>query len=257
MISENRKQQILDLIRKNGSVRVANLSQLFEVSEVTIRNYLADMESKGLLTRTHGGAISSYKPYCSMNFNQRLETNHSEKDIIAKKTAEMIEPNDTIMLNAGTTTLLVFRHLPADYHLNIITNSISIALEASANPNYNIVLVGGSLNSKYQFTFGSDAASVLKKYYADKLILSVDGIDFDGGFSTYYNEEVDVDRLMIERSNICIIAADRSKFGRNAMVKISDLSTADFIVTTYKPEDNENNIFFDNGITLINACDPY
>ena len=85
MISENRKQQILDLIRKNGSVRVANLSQLFEVSEVTIRNYLADMESKGLLTRTHGGAISSYKPYCSMNFNQRLETNHFEKDILWNK----------------------------------------------------------------------------------------------------------------------------------------------------------------------------
>ena len=251
--SEDRKQQILDLIRKDGSVRVAKLSQLFEVSEVTVRNYLTDMESKGLLTRTHGGAISSYKPYCSMNFNQRLETNYAEKDIIAKKTALMIEPNDTIMLNAGTTTLLVFRHLPTDYHLNIITNSISIALEASANPNYNIVLIGGSVNSKYQFTFGSDATSILKNYYADKLILSVDGIDFDGGFSTYYNEEVAIDKQMLEQSSVSIIAADRSKFGRNAMVKISDLSTADFIVTTYKPEKNENSIFYDNDITVINA----
>lgn len=253
MISESRKQQILELIRKDGSVRVATLSQLFEVSEVTVRNYLTDMESKGLLTRTHGGAISSYKPYCSMNFNQRLETNHSEKEIIAKKTAEMIEPDDTIMLNAGTTTLLVFRHLPADYHLNIITNSISIALEASANPNYNIVLIGGSVNSKYQFTFGSDATSILKNYYADKLILSVDGIDLNSGFSTYYNEEVDVDKQMLEQSSMCIIAADCSKFGRNALVKISDLSTADYIVTTYEPDKTEQNIFYDNGITLVNA----
>ncbi len=253
MISEDRKQQIMNLIRKNGSVRVSQLSGLFEVSEVTVRNYLTDMESKGLLTRTHGGAISSYKPYCSMNFNQRLETNYAEKEIIAKRTAEMIEPDDTIMLNAGTTTLLVFRHLPADYHLNIITNSISIALEASANPNYNIVLVGGKVNPKYQFTFGSDATSILKNYYADKLILSVDGIDFGGGFSTYYSEEVDIDKMMIEQSSVKIIAADRSKFGRNALVKISDLSTADFVVTTYEPNENENNVFYDNGITLINA----
>lgn len=253
MISENRKQQILDLIRKDGSVRVSHLSQLFEVSEVTVRNYLTDMESKGLLTRTHGGAISSYKPYCSMNFNQRLETNYKEKDIIAKRTAEMIEPNDTIMLNAGTTTLLVFRHLPSDYHLNIITNSISIALEAAANPNYNIVLIGGSVNSKYQFTFGTDATSILKNYYADKLILSVDGIDFDSGLSTYYNEEVQVDRQMIEQSSVTIIAADRSKFGRNAMVKISDLKAANFIVTTYKPDKTEKNIFIDNDITVINT----
>ena len=166
MVSENRKQQILDLIRQNGSVRVAYLSRLFDVSEVTVRNYLTDMESKGLLTRTHGGAISSYKPYCSMNFNQRLETNYSEKDIIAKRTAEMVEPNDTVMFNAGTTTLLAFRHLPADYNLNIVTNSISIALEASANPNYNVILIGGLTNTKYQFTFGDDAISQLKKYHA-------------------------------------------------------------------------------------------
>lgn len=206
-----------------------------------------------ILFQNHVGAISSYKPYCSMNFNQRLETNYSEKNIIAQKTAKMIEPNDTIMLNTGTTTLLVFRHLPADYHLNIITNSISIALEASANPNYNIVLIGGSVNPKYQFTFGSDATAVLKNYYADKLILSVDGIDFNGGFSTYYNEEVDVDKQMIEQSSVSIIAADCSKFKRNALVKIADLSTADFIVTTYEPNKNENAVFYDNGITVVNA----
>jgi len=252
-VSEKRKQKILEIIRKNGMVKVADLSRLFNVSEVTIRNYLADMESKGLLSRTHGGAISSYKPYCSMNFNQRLETNHHEKEIIAKRTASMIESGDTVMFNAGTTTLLVFRHLPQDYHLNIITNSISIALEASTNPNYNIVLIGGSLNPKYQFTFGVDATDTLKNYYADKLILSVDGIDFSNGFSTYYNEEIDVDRQMLEQSSVSIIAADCSKFGRNALVKISDLSTADYLVTTYSPNKNESNVLFDNGITLINA----
>ncbi len=253
MIADERKQKILDLIKKHGVVKVAELSQIFNVSEVTVRNYLTDMERMGLLTRTHGGAISSYKPYCSMNFNQRMETNQPAKDLIGKKIAEMIEPNDTIMLNAGTTTLLVFRHLPTDYNLTIITNSISIALEASANPNYNIVLIGGSVNAKYQFTFGFDTISNLKNYHADKLILSVDGIDLNNGFSTYYCEEVDVDKQMLAQSGMCIIAADQSKFNRNATITISNLSAADYIVTDYDLSDEEMRSFYDNGITAILA----
>lgn len=88
----------------------------------------------------------------------------------------MVENNDSIIINSGTTTLLTFRMLPPDYNLSIVTNSIAIALEGAANPNYNIILLGGLINSKYQFTFGDDAISQLESYHADKLILSVDGI---------------------------------------------------------------------------------
>ena len=250
---DERKNKILELLKENGIVKVSALSELLGISEVSIRNYLADMENKGLLTRVHGGAISSYKPYCSMNFNQRLETNQSAKENIAKKISEMIEQNDTVMLNSGTTTLLVFRMLPVDYNLNIVTNSISIALEASANPNYNVTLVGGSVNSKYQFTYGSDASEQLKNYHANKLILSVDGIDLEGGFSTYYAEEAQLDRIMIAQSDVCIIAADQSKFRRNAFVRISDLGSADYIVTDCRLTDDEKQKLIENKINTITA----
>ena len=111
MTAEQRKQRILDLLKENDTVRVTNLSRQFGVSEVTIRSDLEDMEKKGLLSRVHGGAVSSYKPYYSMNLNQRLETNQKAKVAIAERVAELIQPNDTVMLNAGTTTLLVFRKL--------------------------------------------------------------------------------------------------------------------------------------------------
>ena len=231
MKSEKRKDKILEILKKNGTVRVTNLSKVLKVSEVTVRNYLTDMENKGLLTRVHGGAIFSYRPYYSMNLNQRLETNRQIKERIAKKAANLVKPNDTVMLNAGTTTLLAFRCLPFDYNLNIVTNSISIALEGSGNPNYNIVLIGGTINSKFQFTYGADAIETLKKYHADKLILSVDGIDVKNGFSTYYAEENQVDKTMIEQSDSCIVVADSSKFGRNAFSKVYDVSVADYIVT--------------------------
>ena len=231
MTAEQRKQKISELLKENGSVRVTDLSQLLDVSEVTVRSYLEDMEKKGLLSRVHGGAVSSYKPYYSMNLNQRLETNQTEKVEIAERIASLIRPNDTIMLNSGTTTLLTFRKFPAEYDLNIVTNSISIALEASSNPNYNVILIGGSVNTKYQFTYGHDAIKQLRNYHADKLILSVDGIDTSRGFTTYYNKEATVDAAMIEQSDKCIVAADRSKFGHSAFVKISDVGVADYIVT--------------------------
>lgn len=231
MIADERKQKISELLKENDTVKVAELSRMFDVSEVTIRSYLADMEKKGLLSRIHGGAVSSYKPYYSMNLNQRLETNQREKVEIAEKIASMIKPNDTIMLNSGTTTLITFRKIPKTYSLNIVTNSIAIALEAANNPNYNVVLVGGAVNTKYQFTYGSDAANQIKKYHADKLILSVDGIDSERGFTTYYNKEADVDMAMLAHSETRIIAADFTKLGRCAFAKISDVTVADCIVT--------------------------
>lgn len=251
MLNEKRKQEILDLLKSKGNVRVNELSKKFNVSEVTIRCYLADMEKKGLLTRVHGGAISSYKPYYSMNMTQRLETNHWEKASIAKKIAKMIEPNDTIMLNSGTTTLLTFRQFPEEYNLNIVTNSISIALEASANSNYNVVLIGGSVNTKYQFSFGTDAVSQIKNYHADKFILSVDGIDISGGFTTYYDKEAEVDRIMIAQSEKCIVAADYSKFRHSAFAKISDISVADCIVTNSSLNEKIISDFKEAGIKII------
>lgn len=231
MVAEDRRKKILEMINRDGSVKVTNLSKLFDISEVTIRTDLADMEYKGLLTRVHGGAVSSYKPYYSMSLNQRMSTNQEQKEVIAQKIAGMIEDNDTIMLNSGTTTLLVFRALPQNLNLSIVTNSISIALEGTANPNFNIILLGGLINSKYQFTFGDDAIRQLKSYHADKLILSVDGIDAEHGFSTYYDKEAEIDRIMLQQSSVNIVAADHSKFDRCAFTKISDLSVADYIIT--------------------------
>ena len=243
MIADNRRKKILELLNTNGSVRVADLSRIFSISEVTIRTDLADMENKGLLTRVHGGAVSSYKPYYNMSLNQRMSTNQEEKEIIAKKIADMIENNDTIMLNSGTTTLLVFRALPCDFNLNIVTNSISIALEGTVNPNFNIILLGGQINPKYQFTYGDDAIRQLKSYHADKLILSVDGIDAEHGFSTYYDREAEIDRIMFKQSGVSIVAADHSKFNRCAFTKISDFSVADYIVTdTAVPDSLKNKI---------------
>ena len=226
-----RKQQILEILAKEGRVKVNELSALFDISEVTIRMDLADLEAKGMLSRVHGGVVSSYKTYYNMSLQQRLAANMEQKQKIAERAVEMIEENDTIMLNSGTTTLTFFRMIPPKMNLSIVTNSVAIAMEAGSNPNFNVVLLGGSINPKYQFIYGDDANAQLERYHADKLILSVDGITRESGFTTYYNLEAELARLMLRRSATKIIAADSTKIGRTAFTKIADLECADYIIT--------------------------
>lgn len=226
-----RKQQILEILAKEGRVRVNELSALFDISEVTIRMDLADLEAKGMLSRVHGGAVSSYKTYYNMSLQQRLAANLEQKQKISERVVEMIEENDTIMLNSGTTTLTLFRMIPQKMNLSIVTNSVAIAMEAGSNPNFNVVLLGGSINPKYQFIYGDDANAQLERYHADKLILSVDGITRENGFTTYYNLEAELARLMLKCSATKIIAADSTKIGRTAFTKIADLECADYIIT--------------------------
>lgn len=226
-----RKQKILEILNRDGRVKVNELSALFEISEVTIRMDLADLEAKGLLSRVHGGAVSSYKSYYNMNMQQRLSANQDQKQAIANHIVGMIEEYDTIMLNSGTTTLTVFRMFPLNMNLSIVTNSIAIALEAGSNPNFNVVLLGGSVNSKHQFIYGDDAIAQLEKYHADKLILSVDGITPGNGLTTFYNQEVELDRIMLSHAATRIVAADSTKLGRTAFARISDIGDADYIIT--------------------------
>ncbi|MBQ7032317.1 MAG: DeoR/GlpR transcriptional regulator [Clostridia bacterium] len=229
--AEQRKEKILELLNESGKVRVSDLSRMFHISEVTIRIDLADLESHGLLSRVHGGAVSSYKNYYNMNFIQRSGTNESEKRAIAEYVATTVRDNDTVMMNAGTTTLFTLRALNSRQNISIVTNSIAIALEASGNSNFNVVLLGGLVNTKYQFTYGDDALHQLSHYHADKLILSVDGIHAETGFSTYYNQEAEICRRMLRLSESAVIAADYTKIGRTALTAIAPINTAEILVT--------------------------
>ncbi len=234
-----RREKILEMLHRDGRVKVNELSALFDISDVTIRMDLADLEAKGQLSRVHGGAVSSYKTYHNMDMQQRMAANQGQKEAIARYIVGMIEENDTIMFNAGTTTLAVFRMLPAKMNLSIVTNSIAIAVEASANPNFNVVLLGGSVNPKYQFIYGADAIMQLERYYADKLILSVDGITLENGLTSFYNHEVELDRIMLTHASSKIVAADSTKLGRTAFTRIADISMPDYIITNNDPATQE------------------
>lgn len=241
MIStEARRDEIIDLIRENGKVRVAELSEKYKISEVSIRKDLEVLEAEGHLSRVHGGAVGLNKLYVNMDLNERFKTNAQAKRRLAEYVAEFIEDNDTIMMNAGTTLTYVLRAIRDKKNISIVTNSVQNATEAALYPDFNVILLGGELDSKYQFTYGEDAIRQLENYHATKCILSVDGISSSSGLMLYYSNEAALAKKMIECSSEVIITADSSKLGKNVFAKITDASKMDVLVTT--ESDNRDEI---------------
>jgi DeoR/GlpR family transcriptional regulator of sugar metabolism len=147
----------------------------------------------------------------------------------------------------------VLRAIRNKKNINLVTNSVQNATEAALYPSFNVILLGGSLDSKYQFTYGEDALSQLENYHATKCILSVDGISLGAGLSLYYSNEASLARKMIECSDKLIVTADGTKLGRYAFAKITDLKPGDVLVTNYAENREEVEKITQAGVNVIEA----
>ena len=229
--SEKRHEEIIELIHSQGRVKVSDLSQKYNISEVSIRKDLEALEAQGHLSRIHGGAVGMNKLYLNMDLTERYKTNAASKREVAELAAKFIDDNDTIMMNAGTTLMYVLRALRGKKNISIVTNSVQNATEAALYPAFNVILLGGELDSKYQFTYGQDAIHQLTNYHATKCMLSVDGISAESGLTLYYSNEAELARKMIECSDKAIVVADSSKIGKNVFARITDVSKTDLLIT--------------------------
>ena len=248
---EQRRDEIVELIKKNGSVRVSELSKIYGISEVTVRSDLEYLESHGHLSRVHGGAIGTGKLYANMDLSERYMTNSTAKRMLAALTEDLIENNDTIMMNAGTTLAYVLHAIQGKKNINIVTNSIQNALEISSYPGVNVILLGGEIDGKYQFTYGNDTTEQLSKYHANKCILSVDGISARDGLTLYYANESGIVRGMIEASDEVIVVADATKLGRSAFSRVGTLEDGDVLVTGKKEGSEEIAVLREMGAEVI------
>ncbi len=229
--TEERREEIVALINENGKVKVSELSKRYEISEVSIRHDLEALEQQGHLSRVHGGAVGLNKLYVNMDLNERFKTNASAKKRLAELVASFIEDNDTIIMNAGTTLIYVLRALRGKKNITVVTNSLQNATEAALFSSFNVILLGGELDSKYQFTYGPDALKQLENYHATKCILSVDGISASAGLTLYYSNEAELARKMIDCSGTVIVTADASKIGKNVFARITDAKKTDILIT--------------------------
>jgi len=230
--AERRREEIVEMIRERGKIRVGELCEIYGVSEVSVRKDLELLEAEGHLTRVHGGAVGQNKLYINMDVGERYRTNAAAKRAIAELAARYIEDNDTVMMNAGTTMTYVLRAIRGRKNISIVTNSVQNATEAALYPDFNVILLGGELDAKYQFTHGRDAERQIDGYHAAKCILSVDGISASAGLTLYYSNEASLARRMIESSSRTIVVADGTKLGKSAFARVGGAELADVLITS-------------------------
>ena len=229
-----RRDSIIQLIQKNGKVRVDNLSEKHEVSSVTIRNDLDFLEKKGILHRTHGGALIRKNVYEDPTLEEKQKLYQSEKQRIGERAIEMIDDGDSILLDSGTTAMEVAKRLSGKKNLTIMTNAINIALKLGSFENLNVMLTGGVLRKESFSLVGPEAEATISNYFFDKLFLGVDGLEIKYGLTTPNPMEAQLNRTMVDRAQQVIAIADSSKFGRHSFSYICDVDVISTIITDNK-----------------------
>ena len=221
----------MDLLKKEKYLEVSELCNILGVSAVTIRKDLKLLEEKGLLFRTHGGA-SFENPYINERaINEKEKIFIEEKNRIARAAAELITPNDSIMIASGTTLHAFARIIQPKEKLNVITSSLNVVLTLLGNKNIDILQLGGYVRHSSASVAGSHSKSILESISCSKLYLGVDGLDMDYGLSTSSMEEAQLNKMMIDSAQKIIVLTDSSKFGKKSFARICSLEKIDQIIT--------------------------
>jgi DeoR family transcriptional regulator of aga operon len=231
MLIEERRQHILSLIQKHGRVLVDELSNDLKLSKITIRKDLDYLQSRNLLIRTHGGALSPQAGALSdPTIQEKGELHHEEKVKIARAAAAMISDGQCVILDSGTTTTEIARALTSFRHLTIITNALNIATDL-ARTDFEIVMIGGTLRKNSLSVVGPLAEDVLREMHADVVFLGVDGFDIEIGLTTPNVLEARVNRAMVKAAQTVVAVCDSSKFNRRSLSLIVGTTEIDRVIT--------------------------
>jgi DeoR family fructose operon transcriptional repressor len=238
-----RKADLTAYVTEVGEVTVSALAVRFGVSADTIRRDLDQLDADGFLVRTHGGAVSiAVMPSTEKKLDVRLRLQRSAKEKIGARAAGLVENGSVVMINAGTTTLAVVRHLEDHRELTIATNNLRIPTEISPKVCRDLYVFGGAVRLSGQATIGpigfqfSDTGNDLD-LHCDLALISVGAVSAESGFSTSNLAEALMMSEMVSRASKVAILADSSKFDRRLFAQVAELGSVDYLVTDVAPAD--------------------
>lgn len=249
-----RRREILNRLSSHGHVFIDELSQEFEVSEVTIRNDLEQLEKKGLLIRVRGGAIKAESAVgVDIHISEKNKMHFQQKARIGKKAAELIKDYETIIIDSGTTTFEVAKNLEHLKGITVISNALNIISHLANNSNIQLIVPGGYLRRNSLSLVGPLAEKNLETLFVDKLFLGVDGIIASQGIYTPNLEEAHLNELMIKHSREVVIVTDSSKFQRKSLAFICSIDKISTLVTDEGISAEDKKKLEDQGVTVIVA----
>jgi DeoR/GlpR family transcriptional regulator of sugar metabolism len=229
---QERLDQIVTLLQEEGRVSVADLSDHFGVSAVTIRNDLTSLQQQGLLVRTHGGAVTRQDPNMEPPaFALRKDLHRLEKERIGRAAAALVRDGDSVALDASTTAWQIARHLKDRQELTVVTNGLFIALEFLDSPGVSVVMPGGALRAASASLVGDEGACILERYHVQKGFFGAGGFTLEEGLTDTNQYEVELKQRMVERSKQVIAVVDSSKWGQVTFASLASLEHLDHVIT--------------------------
>lgn len=230
MLAVERQAIIMQLLHQNKVVKIADIANRLNVSSETARRDLDVLQDSHDIKRIYGGAIlqapsSTEPPHAARNASR-----NAQKAAIGKAAAQLVGSGETIILDIGTTTLELARHLRDLSNITVLTNSLPIVNELS-NSSVDLFCLGGRLNTDELSMFGKITTDALHNFFVDRAFIGAGGVTLDGGISDYNSEEAAVHRAVIERAGQIILLADSSKFGSNAFASVCGLDRIDVVVS--------------------------
>lgn len=253
MLTEERRGAIVSLVKDLGKVQVKDLSRRFKTSEVTIRTDLKELHQRGLVYKSHGGAVmpDMVSGNSEPSLNEKFSRQTNEKSRIGEAAAALIKDGETIILDSGTTTHEIAKRIKDRKDLTIITNGVNIATELAGHRSIQIILLGGILRHNALSVVGHFAEQMLAQLTADKLFIAADGCTLEYGISTPKFEESRINQAMVAIAREKYLVADSSKFGKNSLSRIVSLWEMNGVITDSNlPADYQEEIQ-SRGLNLI------
>lgn len=244
-----REKKILDLLIDEPHIGVNEMSKRLDVSAVTIRSDFDDLAEKGYLIRTRGGAFPAFHP----DILARQKNNPEVKSAIAAAAAALIDDGDTVMLEAGTTTALIGRHLLGKRDVKVVTDNTLLLPYARSNPALNITFVGGIFRPEAESMVGPMAVNHLKQFHVKTAFIGTDGFSMENGLTTHMMEATEIVLTMHKRSDRTVLLADSNKWGQAGFARIIPLQEIDTLVTDSGMPLEARRAVQDMGIELIIA----
>jgi DeoR family transcriptional regulator, fructose operon transcriptional repressor len=229
LLPTQRRREILAEVRKTSAVSAEDLALRFGVSVETIRRDLRYLRDRGLLERVYGGALPVQSTEGS--FAARAATHLERKQAIARLAATLVKPDDTIVIDVGTTALEVARALPGDFRGRVLTNSVPVAMELSATESIELLLSGGQVRNGDAACFGRRTDDFFEEFYADKAFLGSGGVHAKAGLTDYHPHEVATRRVIIAHAGASYVLADSSKLGTVAVRRVCPLAEITAVLT--------------------------
>ncbi|HOK04861.1 MAG TPA: DeoR/GlpR family DNA-binding transcription regulator [Victivallales bacterium] len=251
--TQDKIQKVREYILSNRRASVEELTKYLNVSGVTIRKILNYLAAHGFVVRSYGGAVLAESPTVLKSVKTRSEMAVNEKKAIARVCSNLIEDWENIILDAGSTTLIIARFL-RNRKLRIITNSLPIADElCDSDSEASVEILGGTLRKASASVIGPQVCRALEKMRVDKAIIGCSGFNLKLGFSCQNSIEAETKKAMLQCAAQKIIVCDHSKFEKSAFAIFAAPSEIDIVITDHKPEKSILESLRNNGVKIIIA----